>query len=111
EEGLAQGPRRPDPVTGEEVADLARRHRSTPKTRAALARVSSAISSTSAPRARASASPTATTNAGSFSFPRYGSGARKGESVSTRMRSGGASRAASRNDSAFLNETIPLNDK
>ena len=48
-------------------------------------------------RARAaSAAPTATTSAGSFGLPRYGSGVRNGESVSTRMRSAGAMRAASR---------------
>ena len=42
----------------------------TPKTRAALVRVTSAISAGLVPRARASASPTATTKAGSFGFPR-----------------------------------------
>ena len=65
-------------------------------TRAAFARVISAISSGSTPRARASAAPTATTSAGSFGLPRYGSGVRNGESVSTSTRSAGVMRAASR---------------
>src|SRR5689334_17357826 len=77
---------------------------------AALAAVDAATSSDETPRAFANAAPTATTNAGSFGLPRYGSGARNGESVSTSMRSAGARRAASRNGSAFLNETMPLND-
>ena len=52
---------RPQPVRLEQRLDLARRHRSTPNTRAALARVSSAMSSASTPRAAASAAPTSAT--------------------------------------------------
>ena len=96
EEVLTERLRRPHAVAGQELGDLARGHRSTPNARAAFARVISAMSSGSTPRARASAAPTATTSAGSFGLPRNGSGVRNGESVSTRMRSAGVIRAASR---------------
>src|SRR5215204_6045955 len=43
--------------------------------------------------------------------PRCGDGVRKGASVSTRIRSGGATRSASRRLSAFLNVTVPANDR
>ena len=96
----------------EQRADLARRHRSTPNTRAAFARVSSAISlGVDAARPRpARRRPRRRTRARS-ACPRYGSGVRNGESVSTSMRSAGVSAAAARRSSAFLNETMPLNDR
>ena len=56
---------------------------------------------------RAIASPTRATQAGSLRFPRRPSGARKGASVSTRMRSRGRARATSRSVFAFLKVTIP----
>ena len=55
-----------------------------------------AISSTVAPRTAARLSTTFATNAGSLRLPRNGTGARYGESVSTRNRSGGTIRATSR---------------
>src|SRR5439155_26441485 len=106
EEILTQRPRLADPVACEQLANLARGHRSTPKARTAFTRVISAISSGATPRARASASPTSTTRAGSFGRPRCGSGVRNGESVSTSTRSSGVMRAASRRAPAFLNETM-----
>src|SRR2546422_6789466 len=47
------------------------------------------MASSDSPRARASASATARTKAGSLRFPRWGTGARYGPSVSTSRRSGG----------------------
>ena len=44
-------------------------------------------------------------------LPRCGTGARYGASVSTSTRSSGALAAAARTSSAFLNETIPLNER
>ena len=63
------------------------------------------------PRRSAIAVPTMPTCAGSFGLPRWGTGARNGESVSTSMRSSGQMRAASRRSAAFLNVTMPLNDR
>src|SRR5439155_21848442 len=70
EEVLTEGFARSQPVLVEQRAYLARRHRSTPNTRAALARVSSAIAPTSTPRASASAAPTSGRYAGSLGLPR-----------------------------------------
>ena len=53
----------------------------------------------------------ATVHAGSFGFPRGGTGARYGLSVSTNIRSAGASAAAARMSSAVLNDTMPLNER
>ena len=50
------------------------------------------------------------TNAGSQRFPRYGTGARNGASVSTMSRSCGIYAATARKSSAFLNVTIPVNE-
>ncbi len=49
-------------------------------------------------------------NAGSLRRPRCGIGAKKGESVSTRILSRGTNFTASRSSSAFLNVIIPEND-
>ena len=54
------------------------------------------------PRVRA----TSATNAGSFLFPRFGGGARKGESVSMSNRSDGTSRATSLKFWALGNVTL-----
>src|SRR4030095_6814275 len=43
--------------------------------------------------------------------PRCGDGVRKGASVSQRIRSGGATRSASRRLSALLKVTVPANDR
>src|SRR5688572_8854613 len=50
------------------------------------------------------------TNAGSLTFPRCGTGARYGASVSTRMRSSGADLATARISSAFLKVRMPENE-
>jgi len=59
-----------DAMLGEQPANLGDRERHTRNNRVAFAAVTRATSSTDSPRARANASPTATTNAGSFCFPR-----------------------------------------
>src|SRR5438132_665911 len=64
----------------------------------------------SARRARARAASVWTTFAGSFRRPRTGCGARYGESVSTRMRRGGTSVAASRRSTAFGKVAFPAKD-
>ena len=51
------------------------------------------------------------TNAGSFRFPRTGTGARYGLSVSTSSLSGGTSFATSRRSAAVLYVSIPANDR
>ena len=51
------------------------------------------------------------TRYGAFGRPRSGTGVRYGASVSTRMRSRGATRSASRRFSAFLNVTLPANER
>ncbi len=56
------------------------------------------------------ASPTSDTYDGSFVWPRWGTGARNGLSVSTSKRSNGQRSAAARTSAAFLNVTMPLND-
>ncbi len=48
-----------------------------------------------------------TTWAGSFTWPRTGTGAQYGESVSTSSRSSGVMRADSRTSGAFGNVTMP----
>ena len=94
---------RSQPVLLEQRLDLARRHRSTPNTRAAFARVELGDLARRRRRARAaSAAPTIETNAGSLGLPRCGTGARYGLSVSTNTRSAGASAAAARTSSADL---------
>src|SRR6185437_3234217 len=69
-----------------------------------------AISSADTPRASARTLAVSTTYAGSLRFPRNGSGARYGASVSTRTRSGGRAAAISRNAPEFLNVRMPVND-
>jgi len=80
------------------------------KNASALARVTSATASTGSFRAAASAAPTAGRRAGSLAFPRWGTGARNGASVSTSSRSAGVRAAAARRSSAVLKETIPEYD-
>src|SRR3989475_618688 len=66
--------------------------------------------SSDCPRARASASATARTKAGSLRLPRWGTGARYGPSVSTSSRSGG--QAVRRSVIVqFLNVIMPLKEK
>src|SRR5437870_2147358 len=68
------------------------------------------MAATDSPRARASASATARTKAGSLRFPRWGTGARYGPSVSTSRRSGG--QAVRRSVIAqFLKVIMPLKEK
>src|SRR5438270_4340340 len=73
------------------------------KTAFVVDHVASAISPGRRPLTAATASPTNVTYAGSLGWPRWGTGARKGASVSTRSRSSGHSAAASRTSPAFLN--------
>src|SRR5665213_422270 len=80
------------------------------KTRAVFSRVSAANVAIGVPRTAATASPTTATHAGSFRCPRCGTGAKYGASVSTRIRSSGTKRAASRSAPAFLNVTMPLTE-
>src|SRR5438552_236891 len=68
------------------------------------------MASTDSPRARASASATARTKAGSLRFPRWGTGARYGPSVSTSRRSGGQSVRRSA-IVQFLKVIMPLKEK
>src|SRR5204862_446473 len=65
---------------------------------------------TDAPGARASASATARTKAGSLRFPRWGTGARYGPSVSTSRRSGGQAVRQSV-IAQFLKVIMPLKEK
>src|SRR3989449_3049033 len=68
------------------------------------------MASSDSPRARASASATARTKAGSLRFPRWGTGARYGPSVSTSRRSGG--QAVRRSVIVqFLKVIMPLKEK
>src|SRR5437773_602480 len=68
------------------------------------------MAATDSPRARASASATARTKAGSLRFPRWGTGARYGPSVSTSSRSGG--QAVRRSAIVqFLKVIMPLKEK
>src|SRR6266581_3131719 len=68
------------------------------------------MASTDSPRARAAASATARTKAGSLRFPRWGTGARYGPSVSTSRRSGG--QAVRRSVIVqFLKVIMPLKEK
>src|SRR5262249_55212814 len=82
-----------------------------PKTLAALASPMRSSSPYGPPRTRASRSAVITTFAGWFGFPRTGCGARKGESVSTRSRSSGTTRAVSRIASAFGYVRLPANEQ
>jgi hypothetical protein len=73
--------------------------------------VASASASNDIPRSSATRFAVWTTYAGSHGFPRSGTGARYGLSVSTRMRSSGAHRATSWIAAALLNVTIPENER
>src|SRR3954452_5576217 len=75
--------------------------------RSKFAVVISAIRSGVIPRTSARRRTVSTTNAGSFRFPRCGTGARYGQSVSTRIRSSGGTSAAARSVSAFGNVNTP----
>src|SRR4029077_3152486 len=72
-----------------------RRQTPSRKSRRAFSVVTRTASSKGTPRTPASVSKVLTTNAGSLRLPRWGIGARKGASVSTRMRFAGANAAAS----------------
>ena len=74
----------------------------------ALAVLASATSITVCPLSSATRSATDTTKAGSFLLPRRGTGARNGQSVSTRNRSCGTSLAQICVSTAFGNVTVPL---
>src|SRR5207253_6593456 len=72
--------------------------------------VASASFSGSSPLRRATNAAVSATNAGSHFWPRCGTGARNGESVSTSIWSAGSHLAVSWRSWAFLNVTIPLSD-
>ena len=114
EEVLAERLARAHAVPVEQRADLGRRRhaarRRTP--RAAFARVTVGdLVDVLAARGGQRRADRPTTYAGSLGLPRCGTGARYGASVSTSTRSAGASAAAARTSSAFLNDTMPLNDR
>src|SRR4051812_44502761 len=69
--------------------------------------VLSASASSFSPRSSATKAAVSATNAGSQGFPRCGTGARNGESVSTNIWSRGSHLAVSWRSWAFLNVTIP----
>ncbi len=77
------------------------------KSRSTLALVAAAKASGSTPLTSASARAVWATKAGSLRLPRCGTGARKGASVSTSMRSSGTARATSRSASEFLKVATP----
>ena len=113
EEVLTQRLRRPDSV----ARRAARGSRSAspldaedaPRSRASI--VGDLVRSRHPARARARPRPPRRTRARS-GLPRYGSGARNGESVSTSTRSAGRdARRRRATSSAFLNDTMPLNDR
>src|SRR6266853_730475 len=76
----------------------------------AVSVVASAISSNGTSRAAAIASATMRVCAGSARFPRKGTGAKYGQSVSTINFQSGISAATSRTTAPFLKVTIPVNE-
>src|SRR5262245_40486665 len=70
----------------------------------------SASTSSLTPRSPARNRVVSLTNIGSLRFPRCGTGARYGQSVSTRIRSDGTERAISCKGNDFGNVTIPENE-
>src|SRR5262249_33962997 len=78
-----------------------------PKTRSPVAEIPAHTASRSRPVASASPRTVIGMRYGALGRPRYGIWVRYGASVSTSICSGGVSRAASRNASAFLNVTVP----
>src|SRR5579884_267213 len=82
-----------------------------PNTVAAERHEASATASTGSERAAATPAPTAGTQAGWLGRPRWGTGARNGESVSTISRPGGHRAAARRISSAAGKVTMPEKDR
>src|SRR5438034_5621409 len=76
----------------------------------AVSVVASAISSNETPRALAMDSATSRVCAGSHRFPRNGTGARYGQSVSTMNFQRGTLAATSRTFAPFLNVTMPVKE-
>ena len=76
----------------------------------AFASICRSRSAGSSPRACARAASVWTTYAGSFGWPRFGCGARYGESVSARIRSAGTCVAARRRSTAFGKLALPANE-
>ncbi len=83
---------------------------SMPNRRKKLALVAAAIVSTGTPRSRAISTATCGTNDGSLVLPRWGTGARYGESVSISMRSSGTFAATSFSAVALRKVTMPENE-
>src|SRR5215472_2289284 len=82
-------------------------HRNQAKTRAPVAWSVAQKSASSRRLSEARARTVYAAIAGEFGLPRCGTGVRYGASVSARISSGGATTAASRSGSAFLNVTLP----
>src|SRR3977135_3705524 len=85
-------------------------HRLNLKNFSAVSVVASAISTSEIPRALAIDSATSLVCAGSHRFPRNGTGARYGQSVSTINFQSGTFAATSRTLTPFLNVTMPVNE-
>src|SRR5213076_1576237 len=85
-------------------------HRLNLKNLSAVSVVASATSCSAMPRAAAIVSATMRVCAGSQRFPRNGTGARYGQSVSTMNFQSEICAATSRTFAPFLNVTIPVNE-